>query len=254
MSNNKKPNKIVVAIIVIAALLLCVLAARGCAHRNIGRTLSSITEAPINVSIRSNERFGDCFAKSFPKLARLHKDIGGAKLLGEIFADANNKHMSKCDENADFSCPPLSALGLSIDDSECGITNKIYNNAIKVEVSPVESHGYFSGYFTVDVWIENQTDKEQEVIIRQGLLIETLGDDVQNLVVKKTEIARVAGHEKQMIRVSAYCASKHRGSPTGYRVRFTPFYLFAESSNYYSNDSIWKWQESKYEEYRRNSR
>lgn len=229
-------------------------------YNSIENEIQNIVYNPVNVTINNNERYEDCFLRYYPVLITLkEKGLGGAKLLGEICADADEKHTSRSPDGGPMSSPKPSDIGVAVDDSDDGLPKRMMDDEVSVETGPVnidnDNSGWYSEYstFCIYITIENKTGMDLDVSIRQGLLLETLGDNVQNLVIRKSVTVRLKAYEKQTVRVVAYCASQHRGSPTGYPVRITPFYLMAEESAYYSQESIWQWQETMYASWR-NSR
>lgn len=226
------------------------------------RTVQNITnrvaQTPIYVQVQAGERYEDCFYRQYPELGRLKdKGMGGAKLLGETCADANGDNKSTSDDDEIINGPELDKLGIGVDDSDDGLPNRINNGDVLARPTPIDARGGISGWyntFSLYIEIENLTSREIDVVIRRGLLLETIGDDVQNLVIRETVSIHLTAYEKQTVRVFAYCASHHRSSPVGYPIRITPFYLMAEESAYYSQMSIWEWQEMKYASWNRQSK
>lgn len=225
------------------------------ARKSVREITNQVTQTPIYVPVQAGERYEDCYIRQYPELERLKdKGMGGAKLLGEICADANGDNKSTSDNDGIINGPELDRIGISVDDSDDGLPNRINNGDVAAKPSPIDSRGGISGWyntFSLYIEIENLTSREINVVIRRGLLLETIGDNVQNIVVRKTVSVRLKAFEKQTVRVFAYCASRHRSSPEGYHVRITPFYLMAEESAYYSQTSIWEWQEKMYASWKR---
>ena len=212
-------------------------------------SLSRVMDEPQTINIQSNERYEDCFLRIYPELNRRDKKLGGAKLLGETCADAHGDYKSRSTKDKTCRWPKPKDVGIGLDDSEDGIPGRIDRGEVSVDVSSVDSHGESSWWYVIfglSITIENLTNVEMDVIIRQGLLLETLGDDVQNIVVRRTVIVHLRAYETQTVRVTAYCASHHRTSPLGYTARITPFYLMAESSVFDSQEAVWQWQEDWY--------
>lgn len=219
--------------------------------RNTLRSLDSALSSPRTIVIQKEQRYEDCFLQQYPELKMAKdKNLGGAKLLGETCADAHGNCKSRSpNDDPYFQCPPLDDLGIGVDDSESGLPNRIDKGEVAADVSAIDNHGEWSLWYVIfglNITIENLTGSEMDVVIRQGLLLETIGDDVQNIVVRKTVTAHLRAYEKQTVRVTAFCASHHRSSPVGYPARITPFYLMAESAVFNSQESVWQWQENRY--------
>lgn len=217
-------------------------------------SLERVMNEPQLSTIHANERYEDHFRILFPELDGAKEGLGGAKLLGETCADAygNNQSRSKIDVTCRW--PQPIDLGIYVDGSEDALPNRINNGEVEVKVSEIDDRGvidYFMSYaiFGLYFTILNQTNRDINVTIRQGLLLETIGDDIQNIVVRKTVTARLMAYEEQTVRITAYCASHHRGSPVGHMVRITPFYLMASESVFRTQESLWQWQEDRYAEY-----
>lgn len=224
-------------------------------RKSVQNVTNRITQTPIYVPVQAGERYEDCFIRQYPELGRLKdKGMGGAKLLGETCADANGDNKSTSDDDEIINGPELDRIGIGVDDSDDGLPNRILNGDVEVKTSPIDTKGGTSGWYSIFglyFEIENLTGREIDVVIRRGLLLETIGDNVQNLVIRKSVSVHLKAYERQTVRVFAYCASHHRSSPEGYHVRVTPFYLMAEESAYYSQTSIWEWQEKMYASWKR---
>lgn len=212
--------------------------------------LEHVMDQPLTVFVEEGERYEDCFSRYYPELEKLkEKGLGGAKLLGETCADAHRDYKSRSTSERTCQWPRPEDMGIGLDDSEESLPNRINNGDVIAEVSPIDNQGGVSGWYSIFglyITIENLTGMEMDVVIRQGLLLETLGNDVQNIVIRKTVTVHLRAYEKQTVRVTAYCASHHRTSPVGYTARITPFYLMAEESVFYSQESVWQWQEEWY--------
>ena len=223
-------------------------------QKNLRETLSRVLEEPLTMDIRAGERYEDCYLRNRPELQELkNKGLGGAKILAETGADANGDYKSSPTEDESCICPKPEVVGIGLDDSDSGIPNRIKRGEISVNSTPIDSRGGVSGWYSIFglyITIENLTSREIDVTIRQGLLLETLGDNIQNIVVKQTVAVRLKSYEKKTVRVLAYCASHHRTSPVGYDIRFTPFYLLANESVYRSQEAVWQWQENWYASFR----
>lgn len=215
-------------------------------------SLNTVLNTSQIISTPTDERFEDIFLRLYPELDKRDRNLGGAKLLGETCADAHGIYKSRSPRDGSCHWPKPGDVGIDVDDSDDGLPNRMDKGDVNAEVSPIDNHGEWSLWYTifgVSITIENRTGAEIDVVIRQGLLLETLGDDVQNIVVRKTVTVRLRAYEKQTVRVTAYCASHHRTSPVGYTARITPFYLMAESSVFDSQESVWQWQETIYERF-----
>lgn len=213
--------------------------------------LEHVMDQPLTLFVDEGESYEDCFLRYYPELGKLkEKGLGGAKLLGETCADAHRDYKSKSVRERTCRWPRPEDMGIGLEDSDEGLPNRVNNEDVDVEVSPIDNQGGISGWYSIFglfITIENMTSMEMDVVIRQGLLLETIGNDVQNIVIRKTVTVHLSAYEKQTVRVTAYCASHHRTSPVGYTPRITPFYLMAEESVFYSQESVWQWQEEWYE-------
>lgn len=212
-------------------------------------SLVRVMNTPQTFSIQPGDRYEDIFWQIYPELDKRDKKLGGAKLLGETCADAHGSYKSRSTRNETCYWPRLCDLGIGVENSDDGLPNRMNKGEVATDVSPIDSHGEWSLWYAIfglSITIENLTGTEMNVVIRQGLLLETLGDDVQNIVIRKTVTIHLLAFEKQTIRVTALCASHHRTSPVGYTARITPFYLMAESSIFDSQEAVWQWQENLY--------
>ena len=217
--------------------------------------LEHVMKQSLTVFVDEGDSYEDCFLRYYPELGKLKdKGLGGAKLLGETCADAHRDYKSRSTSERTCQWPRPGDMGIGLDDSDDGLPNRMNNGDVIATVSPIDNEGGVSGWYSIFglyITIENLTGMEMDVVIRQGLLLETLGNDVQNIVIRKTVTVHLSAYEKQTVRVTAYCASHHRTSPTGYTARITPFYLMAEESVFYSQESLWQWQEEWYESLRK---
>lgn len=280
-TDRERILRIVVILLAIAVIILGVLALKNCS-RNSGESesppwwenyyteddeseepepptvqepplsdkLEHVMDQPLTVFVDEGESYEDCFSRYYPELEKLkEKGLGGAKLLGETCADAHRDYKSRSTSERTCQWPRPEDVGIGLDDSEESLPNRINNGDVIATVSPIDNEGGVSGWYSIFglyITIENLTGMEMDVVIRQGLLLETLGNDVQNIVIRKTVTVHLSAYEKQTVRVTAYCASHHRTSPVGYTARITPFYLMAEESVFYSQESVWQWQEEWY--------
>jgi hypothetical protein len=218
-------------------------------------SLNRVLNTSQIISTPTNERYEDIFLRLFPELDKRDRNLGGAKLLGETCADAHGIFKSKSTRDGTCRWPKPGDLGIGVDDSKDGLPSRMDKGDVDADVSPIDDHGEWSLWYIIfglSITIENLTGVEMDVVIRQGLLLETLGDDVQNIVIRKAVIVHLKAYEKQTVRVTAYCASRHRTSPVGYTARITPFYLMAKSSVFNSQESVWQWQENRYKRIRSN--
>lgn len=202
-----------------------------------------------NGVMRTNpgEKYEEWVLRNYPELnPDNHNGLGGAKLLGEMNADANGKKKSASPNGDETPWRPPQDLGLDIDDSPNGLPSRIRNREVKATPSPVRVAGFLSGYFYLDILIENLSGIELDVVIRRGLLLESLGYNVQNIVVKESVMVRLRAYERRTVRLTAYCASQYRSDPSGYSIRITPFMLTAESSVFRSQTAVWDWQRNIY--------
>lgn len=216
-------------------------------------SLDRVMNTPQTISVQPGDRYEDIFWQTYPELDKRDKKLGGAKLLGETCADAHGNYTSRSTRDETCYWPRLCDLGIGVEDSYDGLPNRMNKGEVATEVSPIDGHGEWSLWYAIfglSITIENLTTTEMDVVIRQGLLLETLGDDVQNIVIRKTVTVRLRAFEKQTVRVTALCASHHRSSPIGFTARITPFYLIAEPSVFDSQETLWQWQEDLYASFR----
>lgn len=259
MSNHSTENRrshFIMILLAIIAFIVVLVAVRKCSKRteSLQTITYNITQEPIYFIVQSGGRYEEYLLRQYPELEKLNNHgLGGAKLLGEVFADAYGNHKSTSASDDTITGPKLEKIGIGVDDSDDGLPNQINNGEVSAKPSPISTGGGSSGcynIFDLNIELENLTRNEKKVEIRQGLLLETNGDDVQNIVILKNVSIYLKAHEKQTVRVLAYCASHHRSSPKGYPVRITPFYLMAEESAFLSQTSIWNWQETMYSSWR----
>lgn len=240
----------------IVAIIVVLIAVKKCSKKteSLQTITYNITQEPIYFHVQSGGRYEEYLLRQYPELEKLNNHgLGGAKLLGEVFADANGNYKSTSPSDDTITGLELEKIGIGVDNSEDGLPSLINNGEVSAKPSPINNDGGTSGFyniFALDIELENLTRNEKKVEIRQGLLLETNGDDVQNIVIIKTVSIHLKSHEKQTVRVLAYCASHHRSSPVGHPVRITPFYLMAEESIFLSQTSIWNWQETMYSSWR----
>ena len=284
--DREQKLRILVIVLAIAVVILGVLALKNCSHDNgsgappwwetyypgddeqeepdkeepeppavqkpsLSDELGHVMEQPLTVFMDEDESYEDCFLRYYPEFEKLkEKGLGGAKLLGETCADAHRDYKSKSTSERKCKWPRPEDIGIGLDDSDEGLPGRINNGDVDADVSPIDNSGGISGWYSIFglyITIENLKGIEMDVVIRQGLLLETLGNDVQNITIRKTMTVHLKAYEKQTVRVTAYCASHHRSSPVGHTARITPFYLMAEESVFYSQESVWQWQEEWYE-------
>ena len=212
-------------------------------------SLDRVMNTPQTISIQPGDRYEDIFWQIYPELDKRDKKLGGAKLLGETCADAHGNYKSRSTRDETCYCPRTCDLGIGVENSDDGLPNRMNKGEVATDVSPIDSHGEWSLWYAIfglSITIENLTGTEMDVVIRQGLLLETLGDDVQNIVIRKTVTVHLQAFDKQTVRVTALCASHHRSSPVGFTARITPFYLMAEPNVFDSQEALWQWQEDLY--------
>ena len=207
-----------------------------------------------SVRVAPGESFSDALRRCRPVLKQLDdNDLSGSKLLGDMNADANGNKRSSSPEGEDLPIRSLDDLGVGVDNSDNGLPARISNDEVRAIPSRIKSEGLFFVYFKVVITIENLKGYELDVSIRQGLLLEAVNGNVQNIVVKESVLVHLRAYESTQVTVTAYCASQYRSSPVGSQVRITPFYLKASSSEFSSQESLWQWQRTRYAFLRNNN-
>lgn len=216
--------------------------------------LASDLSNSASVSVYPGESFRDALRRCRPVLSQLDDEgLGGSKLLGEMNADANGNKRSSSPGGEDLPIRSLDDLGVGVDNSDDGLPARMANDEVKATPSRVRAEGILFPHFVVVITIQNLKGYELDVSIRQGLLLEAVNAYVQNIVVKESITVTLRAYESKSVVVTAYCASQFRESPVGSEVRITPFYLYASSSVYASQESLWRWQSDRYAVYRANN-
>ena len=187
--------------------------------------------------------------------------VGGTKLVAEMSADARGIYCSR-DPNAEVNINILSLdqLKLHIDHSNTSVYQQIINQQIVINNSKVGFlngnslaeifedfiNALLTGRMVVHLTIANVTNRLVTCEIKQGQMLEIVNENVQNLVVAETRRFSIAAHQETNIDIRVYCASQHRGDPSGSRVRFTPYLLNASSNVYETQSSVWDYIEYGY--------
>ena len=207
------------------------------------RDLSNST----SVRVTKGESYADALRRVVPALILLNDNgLSGSKLLGDMNADADKNYRSTSPNDRDFPIKSLGDLGVGVDDSPDGLPSRIANDEVKATPSRINVEGLLRVYFKVIITIQNLSGYDLDVKIRRGLLLEAVNGNVQNIVVKESISVHLRAYESVKVTVTAYCASQHRGSPVGSKVRITPFYLNASSTVFSSQESLWQWQNNRY--------
>lgn len=176
--------------------------------------------------------------------------LGGAKLIGEMSADAVGIYVSRPTENIAIAIGTLEELHLAPPQDPNNIVVGILNHNVSVYVNPIEScdivdalMGIFSGDavspMRVTIDVTNITNTTQVVVIEQGQMLEAEKEDVQNIVVCKRAVASVPPGGSETMTLECMCAAHHRGSPIGSRAKITPYRLDAPPSVFEKQQRVW---------------
>lgn len=180
--------------------------------------------------------------------------LGGAKLIGEMSADAIGIYVSCPSEPVAIPIGTPSELHLAPPKDPNNIVIGLLNHNISVYLNPIEPcnlvdalMGIFSGDATapmrVTVDVTNITNITQVIVIEQGQMLEAEKEDVQNIVVCKSSVTSLSPGESAAITLECMCAAHHRGSPVGSRVKLTPYILDAPSSVFEKQQRVWDFLE-----------
>lgn len=218
-----------------------------------------------NVVINQGISLQEALYQFDPKAQEIEQkyDVGGTKLIAEMSADVGGIYYSRnSNTNININILSLEQLKLHVDYSKTSIYQQIINQQIVLNSSSVgilqknESSlvalivdfldALQTGQIVVQMSFANITNHSVVCEIKQGQMLEIANENVQNLVVAETVKFSIAANQRTEISVHAYCASHHRGDPSGSRVRFTPYILNASSSVYESQINVWNYIENRY--------
>ena len=198
-------------------------------------------------------RLSDIAQEVYPELIPIENDIiGGIKLCAEMSADRNGNNQSTTPENTPTTFYSYEQMGLTLlDVSDCdglpNILSRVVNREVSINTGTVCSNpDAFWGNgasFIVPITITNQRPADTDVDIPQGTMLEAQSDGVQNIVISESVSTKLSSFETKTISVKAMCAARERTSPTGAKVKLTPFMLNAPSWVYQTKQSLWNWIE-----------
>lgn len=172
--------------------------------------------------------------------------LGGAKLIAEMSADAACIPYSR-DNGQDRIIRILSMnrLKIHMDTTPTHLFGRIWNKEVILRSCVINSTpSIFDEHFEVNIFLTNNTGIPLDVIIRQGTMIESETENVQNIVVTKQYNVSLPPLQTSSISVLAYCAARHRSSPSGKRGRITPYVLNAPGYVYNTQQSVWDYIEA----------
>ena len=136
--------------------------------------------SPHSVYVPQGYSLQESLQNEAPQLERgwRNPNVGGAKLIAEMSADAVGINTSRCEQNCYINILPLHMLKLRICDDAYSLYTLIYTNVVSIDMCQIDSYGFFSD-FTVKIQITNKTGKDVVVNIPQGQMIEAENEDVQ---------------------------------------------------------------------------
>lgn len=191
---------------------------------------------PQRISVPSYTTFERAVYSTYPnmRLCYNYDNVGGIKLIGEMSADKFGYNNSFYSDPITLNVLSLSQLSLGFISSSNNILCQVLNRNVKIDLVRI-----WSG-FKVELVIKNQTHVAQTIEIERGQMIEVNENHVQNIVVNSRAEFIITPDESRRISVPAYCASHHRGNPSGYTARITPYVLNAPASTFCSQQQVWK--------------
>ncbi len=217
-----------------------------------------------NIEVSQDVSFQEALYVMDPSTREIEQKygVGGTKLIAEMSADVGGIYYSRnSNTEVNINILSLDQLKLHIDYNKTSVYQQIINQCVVLNNSSVgilrnESSiagiivdfidALQSGKIVVRMSFANITNRSVVCEIQQGQMLEIVNENVQNLVVAETYKFAIAANQQTEISIHAYCASHHRGDPSGSRVRFTPYILNASSSVYESQTSVWNYIENRY--------
>lgn len=203
---------------------------------------------PERLFVPAGVSFEQALYQSQPQLYK-NSDIeglGGTKLIAEMSADAAGIPYSR-DNGQDriIKIQPMHILKIHIDTIPPCIFGRILKKEVILRSCVINSTpSIFDEHFDVNIVLTNNTGIPLDVTIRQGTMIESETENVQNIVVTKHYNVSLPPLQTSSISVLAYCAARHRSSPSGRRGRITPYVLNAPSSVYNTQQAVWDYIEA----------
>lgn len=172
--------------------------------------------------------------------------LGGAKLIAEMSADVAGISGSRDNwKDRIIKIQPMHILKIHIDTIPPCIVSRMIKKEVTLRSCVINSTPLiFDEHFEVNIFLTNNTDIPLNVIIRQGTMIESETENVQNIVVAKPCNVSLPPLQTSSISVLAYCAAHHRSDPSGRRGRITPYVLNAPSSVYNTQQAVWNYIEA----------
>ena len=196
---------------------------------------------PTDIVVAPGQTFENAYAAYYPSQPQdRERNIGGAKFLAEQAADKQGKNESRNHQSnaINIRVCPLHEMFLV---PECHSKSPValaHNGSI--EIASVNVHGMNSATMT----LRNLTQSRVEVMIYQGMMLEIIGEGLQNLVISRDVQVVLEASETRSVRLETYCASPHRSTPSG-PARVTPYRMNASTAIYQSQSSVWQYIESK---------
>lgn len=199
-------------------------------------------------------RLADLGKEIYPELSYIENSlIGGTKLCAEMSADRNGNYYSITQSNAPSTFYSYELLGLILlNISDCNsipnIISRVICNDISIDIGTICSNpdAWWGDdpSFIQSITITNNRPADIDIEIPRGTMLEVLDDDVQNVVVAKSEKIHLSPLQTKCITIKAMCAARKRSSPTGSKAKLTPLLLKAPSQAYQTQQKLWNWIES----------
>ena len=213
-----------------------------------GSLVSLCEYEPISLFVPKGTSLEDALLRSQPQLSQVKslEGVGGAKLIAEMSADAAGIPYSR-DNGQDriIKIQPMHILKIHIDTIPPCIFSRIMKKEVILRSCVINSTpSIFDEHFDVNIVLTNNTGIPLDVTIRQGTMIESETENVQNIVVTKHYNVSLPPLQTSSMSVLAYCAAHHRSSPSGRRGRITPYVLNAPSSVYNTQQAVWDYIEA----------
>lgn len=203
---------------------------------------------PTSLFVPKGTTLEDALLQSQPQLSQVKslEGVGGAKLIAEMSADAVGISDSRNNgQDRIIKIQPMHILKIHIDTIPPCIFSRIMKKEIILRSCVINSTpSIFDEFFEVNIAMTNNTGIPLDVIIRQGTMIESERENVQNIVVTKQYKVSLPPLQTSSLSVLAYCAAHRRSNPSGCRGRITPYVLNAPCSVYNTQQAVWDYIEA----------
>lgn len=217
-----------------------------------GKDYGSLTRLceyePMPISVPKGSTLETALLLSQPHLNKIKRvnGVGGPKLIAEMSADATGFHYSR-DNGQDriIKILPMHILKIHIDTIPPCIFSRIMKKEVLLKSCVINSTpSLFDEHFEVIIVLTNNTGIPLNVIIKQGTMIESESENVQNIVVTQQYELSIPPLQTVSTSVLAYCAAHHRSDPSRTRGRITPYVLNAPNSVYNTQQTVWDYLEA----------